>query len=152
MSGDGKFVTVDDVTGRYEGEFPAERLDWVALRIADVEAELMGQVPSLRKPRDVIDAESAAAGDPGRLDRVKTLVCSKVLELFRNPDGAAQISRTMPDLSSSRAYGYFRDETRGRVAFIATELDSVRLHARRLKFGTITIGSWSTGGHHGRTY
>ncbi|MDP7703184.1 MULTISPECIES: hypothetical protein [unclassified Mycobacterium] len=133
----GKFATQDDVTSRFEGDFPSNRLAWVVKRIIDVEDELMFQVPSLRKDAAAIDAESEAAGDPDRRQRVVRLVADKVLDLYRHPDGANQLTRTMPDITVSRTFG--ADPTRGRVQFTSDELDRVRLHTRRTKFGTITI-------------
>jgi len=138
----GKFAEVDDVTGRYEGDFPADREDWVALRIGDVESELMGQVPSLRKPIDQVNADSAAVGDPDRINRVKALVCEKVLDLYRNPGGTTSQSTTTPDITISKSYGYFQDNTRGKIAFSAAELDSVKLRRRRSNFGTMTVAPW----------
>lgn len=135
---DGKFATRDDVTGRFEGAFPSGRLAWVDLRIADVESELMYQVPSLRKTIDDIATESAQAGDDDRLNRVKRLVADKVLDLYRNPQGPVnQVTRTMPDISTSRSLD--RDPTRGRVQFSQAELDSVRLRRQRPRFGTIRV-------------
>lgn len=131
----GKFVTADDVIGRAEGSFPADRMQWLALRIVDVESELMGWVPSLRKPVDDINAESAAAGDPDRINRVKRLVCDKVLDLYRNPDGASTSSITTPDITISRTY----TPARGQVFFTDAELDTVRLRKQRTKFGTFTV-------------
>jgi hypothetical protein len=136
--GDGKFATREDVTSRFEGAFPSGRLAWVTKRIVDVEDELMFQVPSLRKDVATIDAESAAAGDPGRRQRVARVVADKVLELYRHPDpGGTQVSRTMPDITVSRTWA--ADSKRGRVDFTADELDRVRLHKRRQRFGTINI-------------
>lgn len=135
---DGKFATREDVTSRFEGSIPSNRLDWVTKRIGDVESELMYQVPSLRKALDAIAAESEAAGDPDRLNRVKSVVCEKVLDLFRNPTGASQRSTTTPDITTSSAW-YASDSTRGKVQFAPAELDRVRLHTRRQKFGTIMV-------------
>jgi hypothetical protein len=136
---DGKFATQGDVTGRFEGTIPSGRLSWVDLRIGDVESELMYQVPSLRKSIDDINADSVAAGDPDRLNRVKSVVCEKVLDLYRNPGGpTTQQSTTTPDITISRAWAA-GDPTRGRVQFTAGELDSVRLHTRRQRFGTIRV-------------
>lgn len=135
--GDGKFATRDDVTGRFEGTIPSNRLAWVSKTLGDVEEELMFHVPSLRKTVDEINAESAAAGDPGRLTRVKGLVARKVLELYRNPDGAKQLSRTTPDVTVSRAWD--TDATRGRVEFTEAELAKVRLSKRKQRFGTIRV-------------
>ncbi|KMV23340.1 hypothetical protein [Mycobacterium heckeshornense] len=133
----GKFVTPDDVTGRFEGDFPADRMQWLSLRIADVESELMGWVPSLRKSVDQINADSAAAGDPDRLSRVKRLICDKVLDLFRNPDGASTSAITTPDITISRAYS--PATARGQVVFTEAELDTVRLRKQRVKFGSFTV-------------
>jgi hypothetical protein len=135
---DGKFVTQADVTGRFEGTIPSNRLAWVDLRIGDVESELMFQVPSLRKSLDDITADSVVAGDPDRPNRVKTVVCEKVLDLYRNPGGPqTQKSTTTPDVTISRAWS--PDPSRGLVQFTPAELDSVRLHTRRQRFGTIHI-------------
>lgn len=134
----GKFASTADVSARFEGAFPDSRVPWAITRIGDVESELMFQVPSLRKSIDDITAESAAAGDPDRLNRVKSLVANKVLDLYRNPDGASQRSTTTPDITTSRGW-YASDPTRGRVQFTVDELNKVRLHTRRQKFGTIHV-------------
>lgn len=134
----GKFATQEDVTSRFEGTFPSNRLAWVNTRIDDVENELMYQVPSLRKDLATIGSESAAAGDPDRLKRVTSLVAEKVLDVYRNPNGpVTQHSTATPDITTSRAWS--PDPTRGRVQFTPAELDKVRLHTRRQKFGTIMI-------------
>lgn len=140
MSGSpGKFADQVDVTGRFEGTIPSSRLAWVDLRIGDVESELMFQVPSLRKTVGEIATESAAAGDADRLNRVKSLVADKVLDLYRNPEGpVSQRSTTTPDITTSRAW-YAADATRGRVGFTVAELDRVRLHTRRQRFGSIQV-------------
>ncbi|GJO41965.1 hypothetical protein [Mycobacterium marinum] len=132
-----KFVTQDDVTDRFEGTIPSGRLAWVDKRILDVEYELMGKVPSLRKTVADINTESIANGDPDRIERVKTLIADKVLDLYRHPDGANQLSRTTPDITVSRTWS--PDMTRGRVAFTPDELDRVRLRIRRRRFGTIKV-------------
>ncbi|ANW64012.1 hypothetical protein BCA37_10760 [Mycobacterium sp. djl-10] len=139
-SPDGKFATQDDVTSRFEGTIPSNRLAWVTKRIGDVESELMFQVPSLRKSVPEIDAESTAAGDEDRLNRVKSLVADKVLDLYRNPGGPGQVqqSTTTPDITVSRGWNP-ADRTRGRVQFSAEELEKVRMPSRRPKFGTIMI-------------
>jgi len=141
----GKFAEIDDVTGRYEGAFPdgyAGSGGWIDLRIGDVESELMGQVPSLRKTLAEINADSAAVGDPDRINRVKTLVCEKILDLYRNPRGATSQSTTTPDISITNSYGYFQDRTRGKIAFSPGELDSVKLKKRRSNFGTVHVAPW----------
>jgi hypothetical protein len=141
---DPKFVEQADVTSRFEGEFPDDRLGWVDVRILDVENALMGLVPSLRKPVADITADSAARGDPGRLDRVTTLVADKVLDLFRNPDPrVAQVSQTMEQDTVSRSYA--RDSARAGsvISFTEAELDSVRLRPkRRSKIGSIPVDPW----------
>ncbi len=141
---DGKFASYDDVAGRFEGAIPSDRLDRIKQRILDVEYELMGKVPSLRKPIEDIDAESAAAGDPDRRKRVTTLVADKVLDLYRHPDRSEnQRAVTTPDITTSRSWGQ-NDPTRGRVAFTDDELDSVRLRKqRRSRFGTIGVAPFA---------
>ncbi len=106
----GKFVSSDDAVARFEGTFPPGRVPWLKFRIFDVENALMGgDVPSLRKTLpDIIEA-SAAAGDPDRVERVKQLVVDKVLGLYRNPDGATQVSQTMEQDTTSRSYGFYQD-------------------------------------------
>ncbi|MEU9806225.1 hypothetical protein [Mycobacterium sp. NPDC050853] len=130
-----KFASVDDVTSRFEKAFPSDREGWVQLRIEDVEAELMARVPSLRVPVGEIAAD--------RLRQVKRLVADKVLELYRNPDGASQVSQTMEQDTMSRSYS--RDTYRGKIAFTDDELDSVRLKTKRPRFGTISVAAppWS---------
>lgn len=137
---DGKFAALDDVSGRFEGTIPSDRADLVKQRILDVEYELMGRVPSLRKAVDEIDAESAAAGDPDRRKRVTTLVADKVLDLYRHPDRSEnQRAVTTPDITTSRSWSQ-SDPTRGRVAFTDDELDSVRLRVKRRKrFGNVAV-------------
>lgn len=139
----GKFAEIEDVSGRYEGELPeglTESGGWVDLRIGDVESALMGQVPSLRKAIDQINADSAAVGDPDRPNRIKVLVCEKVLDIYRNPGGASD-SITTPDITISKSFG-FQDRTRGKIAFSPAELDSVKLRRRRSNFGTVPVKPW----------
>lgn len=148
-----KFAELEDVTSRFEGEFPADRQDWAATRIGDVENALMGLVPSLRKTLDEIETDSAARGDPGRLDRVKTLVADKVLDLFRNPDPrVVTTSQTMENDSVTRSLasrsGSARNNAQGStgIGFTEDELDSVRLRPkRRSKIGSIPISPWRVG-------
>lgn len=127
-----KFTAVSDVTSRFEGTFPSGREAWVQLRIEDVESELIIKVPSLAAPVETI-AE-------GRLRRVIALVSDKVLELYRNPDGASQVSQTMEQDTMSRSYS--RDTYRSKIAFTADELASVGLKRRRPKIGTMTAAPW----------
>lgn len=134
----GKFATQDDVDDQFEGTIPSNRSDWVQAKIGVVERELMYQVPSLRKPMDQITADSIAAGDPDRVARVKDVVCDKVLDLYRNPGGAkTQHSTTTPDVTVSDAWR--PDATQGVVQFTAAQLDKVRLHTRRQRFGSIMV-------------
>lgn len=139
---DGKFATSSDVTSRFEGTFPSNRLEWVKIRILDVEGELMGKIPSLRKPIADIQADDEAAGDTDRLNRVKRVVCDKVLDLYRNPKGPqTQHSTTTPDVTVSNAWS--PDPTRGRIQFTDDELDSARLRKQRQqKFMTIGTSPW----------
>lgn len=134
----GKFATQDDVTNRFEGTIPSNRLAWVNWRILDVESELMFKVPSLRKPLTDIQADNATYGDDDRLNRVTRLVADKVLDLYRNPGGPqTQKSTTTPDITTTDSYS--PDPTRGRVDFTEEELEKVRLHTKRQKFGTIQV-------------
>lgn len=145
-----KFAEPEDVSARYEGTIPEDRGEWIELCIGDIEAELMGKVPSLRKSIDEINAESAAAGDPDRLDRVKALVCRKVLDLFRNPDGAIQKSQTMGEVSQSSSWWRGSPSRGGAaggpVAFTVDDLDGVRLKRTRSRFGVATVAPWQVGG------
>lgn len=136
-----KFVTVDEAVARYEGVFPTDRTAWLTWRLFDVENALMGLVPSLRKPIDVIEADSEAAGDPGRLDRVKSLIVDKVLQLFRNPGNANQESQTVDDVTIARSF--YRTSTTTGFAFSDDELAQVRLRSRkRSKIGSLPIDPW----------
>lgn len=137
----GKFASAEDVTSRFEGTIPSDRLPWVNVRIGDAERELMGKVPSLRKSIEEIVADSVEAGDEDRVNRVRTLVAEKVLDLYRNPERASQRSTTTPDITTSRAW-YASDPTRGRVQFTSEELDGVRLRRRKKRFGTIGVAPW----------
>lgn len=130
-----KFVHPDDVAARFEGDIPSEKLPRVQLLIEDVESTLIGLVPSLAVPADQVD--------PDRLLRVKALVCAKVLELYRNPDGASQTSQAMESMSVSRSY--YRDISRGSISFTEAELRAVQLRTKRSKFGTVPIGPWRVG-------
>lgn len=123
----GKFAELDDVTTRYEGDFPAEREDWVELRIADVEADLILMVPSLDEPVDQIAST--------RLQRVKALVADKVLELFRNPERVTQHTTTFGPLSE--ALSYARTSPKG--YFTEDEVRNIRLRTKRSNLGTAHV-------------
>lgn len=136
----GKFATDADVSGRFEGEIPPERAAWVNLRIEDVEGELMGLVPSL-----TADVESI---EPERLKRVIRLVCDKVLELYRNPDGAAtvQATSTMGPLTETESRYRSKNTVPG-IAFTDAELRSVRLpKVRKARaIGSVPVAPWGVG-------
>lgn len=139
---EGKFVTVDEAEARYEGDFPSERRPWLMWRLFDVENALMGLVPSLRKPLVDIIADSTAAGDPGRVDRVKSLVADKALQMYRNPFGGslAQHMQMVDDVQESRT---FRGTSTAAIMFSEDELNQVRLRSRRRsKLGSIPIDPW----------
>lgn len=127
----GKFAELDDVTARYEGEFPTEREDWAELRIDDVEADLILMVPSLTEDVDQIA--------PARLARAKALVADKVLELYRNPQrartftqGAGPYNESVTTYDSGKAVkGYFTD----------AEVTSLRLRTKRSNLGVAYIKS-----------
>lgn len=118
-----KFAEPGDVTSRFEGTFPSNRLAWVGVRLDDVENALMGVVPELRKDVDDIQDRAEARGDAGYLNRVKTLVCDKVLQLFRNPTGATQRSVTVDDVAES--WSITRATSAASITFTADELEPI---------------------------
>ena len=134
---DGKFVNSDAVVARLEGKAPsAGRVTTIKWRILDVENELMGEVPSLR----AIDVDSQDEAVKIRIGRVRTLVIDKVLELYRNPDGAATKSQAMDGISTSRTY---RAGSGPGISFTEDELNRVRLpKPRRPKLGTYGARPW----------
>ncbi|QIG58386.1 head-to-tail adaptor [Mycobacterium phage Cornie] len=137
----GKFVTTGEAVARFEGDFPTNRVDWLAWRIFDVENALMGLVPSLRKQVESIFEDSVAAGDEGRLDRVRSLVVDKVLSIYRNPGGVYQQSQTVDDVVESRSY--YRNASTATISFTDDELAQVRLRGRRRpKLGSIPVDPW----------
>lgn len=91
----GVYASFEDVADRYEGELPEDREAWIEARIDDVEAELVGLVPSLA-------GDSVLESDPARAARVRRLICEKVLALFRNPDGAMAVSNTAGQFAQTR--------------------------------------------------
>lgn len=125
----GTFAKYDDVAGRYEGTIPADRRDWVELRIDDVEAELTRLVPSLL--RDDIT--------PDRKARATRLVADKVLELYRNPDGTTSRMSVMGPFTDQRTGS--KETSSGKLVFTDEELASVRL-TRRPRIGTMQIAPW----------
>ncbi len=137
----GKFVEFDDVAERFEGDIPSERLEWVEKTIADVEFALMGLVPSLRKSVDDINTQSTAYGDPDRIERVRALVCRKVLDMFRNPEGVSQFAKTVDDVSWSQTFRY--GPSAGSALFTDAEIASVTLKKRRNRVGTVFVPAWA---------
>lgn len=125
----GKFVEPDDVTKRYEGTFPADRSDWLATRIDDVEADLILMVPSLAVDVDQID--------PTRLQRAKALVADKVLELYRNPERARTRTETSGPYSDSTTFDSGRMGTKG--YFTDDEVANLRLRKNRSNLGTAHV-------------
>ncbi|MDM3894753.1 hypothetical protein [Mycobacterium intracellulare] len=125
----GKFVEPDDVTKRYEGTFPADRSDWLATRIDDVEADLILMVPSLAVDVDQID--------PTRLQRAKALVADKVLELYRNPERARTRTETAGPYSDSTTFDSGRTGTKG--YFTDDEVANLRLRKNRSNLGTAHV-------------
>lgn len=125
----GKFADAADVTDRYEGEFPDDRTTWVETRIDDVEADLILMVPSLGLPIDEIDAT--------RQRRAKSLVCDKVLDLYRNPERSRTRTSTSgpysdtvtSDNGKNAPKGYFTDD----------EVANLRLRSRRSNLGVAHI-------------
>lgn len=125
----GKFVEPDDVTKRYEGTFPADRSDWLATRIDDVEADLILMVPSL-----AVDVDQIA---PTRLQRAKALVADKVLELYRNPERARTRTETAGPYSDSTTFDSGRTGTKG--YFTDDEVANLRLRKNRSNLGTAHV-------------
>ncbi|BDY33162.1 hypothetical protein [Mycolicibacterium mageritense] len=134
---DGKFVNSAAVVARLEGKTPSTgRVTTIKWRILDVENELMGEVPSLR----TIDLDSPDPAVQIRIGRVRTLVIDKVLELYRNPDGASSKSQAMDGISTTRSY---RDGSGPGISFTEDELNRVRLpKPRRPKLGTYGARPW----------
>lgn len=124
----GIFADQSDVTGRYEGDFPDDRLPWVDLRISDVEADLILMVPSLGIPADQIE--------PNRVAKAKSLVANKVLDLFRNPERYQQHNEGPygGNYGSVKLVSEF---------FTAAELQSVRLRTKRSNLGVARVAPWN---------
>lgn len=135
-----KFADQDDATSRFEGPFPSSRLAWLNVRIGDVENALMGVVPELRRTVEEIQERAEQRGDAGYLERVKTLVCDKVLQLYRNPSGFTQRSVTVDDVvdswSSSRPAGS------AAITFSADELASVAFEEATSR--SVRLVTWTT--------
>lgn len=135
-----KFAARADVVNRFEGPFPEGRLPWVDIRVTDVENALMGVVPELRRPLEEIQERAELRNDAGYLDRVKTLVADKVLQLYRNPSGFTQRSITVDDVvdswSSSRPAGS------AAITFSADELASVAFEEGTSR--SVRLVTWTT--------
>lgn len=123
----GKFAVQADVTDRYEGDFPTDRLAWVDTRITDVEADLVLMVPSLGASTDEIGTT--------RMQKAKSVVADKVLELFRNPERVTQHTTTFGPLSEALSYN--RSAPRG--YFTEDEVRNLRLRTRRANLGTARL-------------
>jgi len=133
-----KFATQEDVTSRFEGTIPSGRLAWVDVRLDDVENALMGVIPELRKPLQDIQDRAEARDDAGYLNRVKTLVCDKVLQLFRNPSGAYQRSETIDDVTES--WSVARQVSTAAITFTADELATVQVPDSSA--GSVRLVAW----------
>lgn len=134
-----RFAARADVVSRYEGEIPDNRLAWVDTRIEDVEAVLLGAVPSLAGLWEDID--------DGRKARVKTLICEKVLDLYRNPARVNQQSTASGPYSESTTFLSGLAGQKGGISFTEDELKLVRLRTRRSNLGVARVKPWDP---HGR--
>lgn len=146
-----RYVTPDAVTDRFEGNFPSDRDDWLVLRIGDVENELISEVPSLATldvTADPYSPDPVVAAVGRRVGRVRTLIIDKVLELFRNPDGAITVSDGFDGITSSRSYSgrlYAGSGSSG-ISFTEDELNRVRLRKPQpTKLGTYGVSPWGIG-------
>ena len=129
------FAEYADVADRYEGTIPEERARWVDLRIQDVESFLTHLVPSLSDP-DIPE---------GRKHRAKVLVCDKVLEIYRNPDGSTQRSQVMGPMTDSRSWS--KEVATGRITFTEDDLRQVREPVKkRRRIGSMQVSPWGVPG------
>ncbi|RBO87029.1 Gp19/Gp15/Gp42 family protein [Nocardia puris] len=119
------FATRDDVRGHFEGVIPTSRNAWLDAKITAASTLLISLVPSM-----------ATTTDPVRLDRARDMVCEAVLRVYRNPAGAQQESASVYSVTRSRAAGS------GQLYFEESELDALRGHGKRRKFGTIPTAPW----------
>lgn len=124
------FATRTDVADRFEGTIPDGRSAWVDTKIADVEEILLALVPSLA---------DEPVGSP-RWRRATILVCDKVLELYRNPDGTTQRSQVMGPFTDTKSYSSATNA--GRITFTADELRPVRAPRRRRNLGVARTLPW----------
>jgi hypothetical protein len=124
------FADIQDVVDRFEGTIPDERLGWVEKKLADAETILTGLVPSLTYPD--VSAQ--------RLAQAKILVCDKVLELYRNPDGSTYRTQTYGSMTDARSFS--KEVASGRMVFTEAELQSVRPPRTRRRFGSIPVSPW----------
>jgi hypothetical protein len=132
----GVFAQISDVANRYvEGTLPSNLTvedGWVDLRIKDVENELMGLVPSL-------DGANPDQLEPSRLGRVVALVSDKVLDLYRNPQRAKQLTQAMGDMNIGSTLSNGFDAM---IDFTDEELNRVRIRTQRARFGTAILTPW----------
>ena len=125
------FAEVADVAARYEGTIPDARTNWVETRIEDVESFLIHLVPTLADPNI---SES-------RQHRAKVLVCDKVLEIYRNPDGSTQRSQVMGPMTDTRSWS--KEVATGRITFTEDDLRQVREPAKkRRRIGSMQVSPW----------
>lgn len=133
-----KFADTNDVTSRFEGTFPSNRLGWVGVRLSDVENALMGVVAELRRPLQEIQDRAEARGDDTYLDRVKSLVCGKVLQLYRNPGGLSQQMKMVDDVQESRSFT--RGSSSAAITFDEDELSGILFGEGRAR--SIKLVAW----------
>ncbi|MGK9270492.1 hypothetical protein KXR83_05765 [Williamsia muralis] len=126
----GQFADFEDVKKRYRGQSPMPDSDreWVEEKIIDVEAILLGLLPSLN-----------GTTDPGRRARAKSLVCEKVLDLRRGARGLA--SRTAEGFGET----YVPGSVKTSISFSEAELKPLRLRRKR-RYGMIPVDPWRPGG------
>lgn len=128
----GKFVEPDDVKKRYEGAFPDDRGDWLSTKIDDVEADLILMVPSLA-------AETMDQISPIRLQKVKSLVADKVLELYRNPERAKTRTQAAGPFNESTTYDTGSGKSPAKGYFTDDEVATLRVKRRRSNIGVALV-------------
>ena len=134
----GQFAQFADVAAQYEGVIPQSRQAWVTNLILRVEARLIGLVPTL--------GWLTQSDDPARFTRALFLVVEKVLEIYRNPTGAAS------DSSMGQSVTFNSQISSGRITFTDEEISTVRLRLRKANLGTAHARPFDParlGGEHG---
>lgn len=126
----GQFAEFEDVQKRFPGPGALTETDrpWVEAKIVDVEAILIGLLPSLN---GTIDAD--------RIARTKSVVCEKILDLRRGARGI--VSRSAEGFAET----YSSDSVKTSISFTEAELKPLRLKSKR-KFGMISTAPWNPGG------